>query len=176
MYELSSLHKVVDARVNNISWKEIADELGVSEAMLIAAARRHPDYHLHEDVLRPGVKVKRQVTADEIRELIFTRGLSDKKAAYELGMKPGSFTRLRVRRGVIRDPESKSRGPLTQAELDEIEGYLDEGYSYAATAELTGHTPQTVARNFPGRGFTKEQAVEMAVMGQKLARMKESAT
>lgn len=51
------------------------------------------------------------------------------------------------------------------------ESYLDEGMSATAVAELFGVAHSTVARNYPGRGWTPEQALEHSFTVKRLNRM-----
>lgn len=51
------------------------------------------------------------------------------------------------------------------------ESYLDEGMSAKGVAELFGVAHSTVARNYPGRGWSPEQKLAHSFEVKKLNRM-----
>lgn len=110
------------------------------------------------------------VTERDMREMV-EQGLSDQDIADRLGIKKAAATKLRQRRGVIRDDTPRDRSRKTAEQLSEVEALLDEGYSFLAVSEITGITHRTIARHFPGRAFTKEQRLEACNMGRALAKV-----
>lgn len=51
------------------------------------------------------------------------------------------------------------------------ESYLDEGMSAKAVAEIFGVAHSTVARKYPGRGWTAEQKLEHSFSMRRLNRI-----
>lgn len=83
-------------------------------------------------------------------------GLSGDCIAAVLGVSERSVERARVATGCAR-PASV---PLTEAELAAARQLLDDGASYAEVARTLGRGETTVARRFPGRGWTKSQGAQ----------------
>lgn len=120
-------------------------------------------------VPKPGL---RRPDAEEIRQWVEVDRMEDREIANMLGMEVSTFAKLRQRRGVMRaDPETAYYPRISQERLDEIERLLDGGYSYRAIEEMTGTDQRTIARHFPGRGFTKEQSIEASLMSRKLGKL-----
>lgn len=99
---------------------------------------------------------------DEIRELVLERGLSDRELGELLGIKPESAARRRHRAGVIRGAAGVDRGRKTPEQIARMGELLDEGLSYAAVGEVLGVDKETVARHYPGRGWSREQTMAHA--------------
>lgn len=51
------------------------------------------------------------------------------------------------------------------------ESYLDEGMSATAVAQIFGVAHSTVARNYPGRGWTPEQKLEHSFFIRRLNKL-----
>lgn len=49
---------------------------------------------------------------------------------------------------------------LSTEQLARIEEKLDDGWSMAEIHRTLGHDPETIARHFPGKGWTREQMNE----------------
>jgi len=152
----------------NTSWKDMAKAMRMDYRTVQRRAREDPQFP--KSLLNP-LERGREVSEEDIRDLVENRYLSDAEAAAELGMKVDTFTRLRQRRGIFRAERGIDRSPMTPEEIEHVSGLLDEGYSYRAVSEMTRHSHETIAIRFPGRGFTPEQSIQAAIMGQRLSKV-----
>lgn len=100
----------------------------------------------------------------ELIERMFNDGASDARIAEALDTTVDSAQRARQRMGLYR----KTNPRIPQEKLDEIEALLADGASGREAARSTGVGYATVARRFPGRGWTREQINEY-VSVRKLA-------
>jgi DNA-binding CsgD family transcriptional regulator len=76
--------------------------------------------------------------------------------AVRLGITGRSVQRYRRRAGV----ELPAGRRLTPAQLAHAGRLLDDGCSMNETARTIGCTAHTIARHFPGRGWTRAQTIE----------------
>lgn len=66
---------------------------------------------------------------------------------------------FRIMRNEFGIVTTKSR-PITDAELREMERLLNDGWSYKQIGRKLGRADKTVAKHFPGRGWSVEEANE----------------
>jgi DNA invertase Pin-like site-specific DNA recombinase len=105
----------------------------------------------------------RGLTRDDIDEIIAYRcdrvaqssreGMTGEDIAARLGVTRRSVQRYRVRAGV----SGPAPIPLTPQQIARAAQLLDDGCSICETARTIGCSEGTIARRFPGRGWTKEQ-------------------
>ena len=138
------------------NYPAVARRLGVWRSTV---SRWHPGYEGESKIGN-----KRSDHEDIIQA--FHDGLSDKDIAKRFGMKQKTVQKFRTRNGLYRG-EPGSPPKVTEEGKADMLALLDEGYSYRAVGEMTGHTEQTVAKHFPGRGYTPEQTAEAAVLARK---------
>lgn len=113
---------------------------------------------------------ERQVSREDLGSMM-SEGMSDRQIANNLGMKLEALQKLRRRRKLLRaEPHPQSRRK-TPEELAGVERLLDEGLSVRAASQISGMTERTIARHFPGRGFTREQTLEAQMMGRELSKI-----
>lgn len=165
----ASLPDVIERRRMRESWRKIAEAHGVAFETLGRWVRQQPDFPA--ELLEPLPKPKRVVSDEDLRWMIEDEGMTDDAIAQQLKMKVSSFRRLRTRRGFHRGEPGATRA-LTPEMLKEADRLLDEGYSYAAVHEFTGIGFRSLRTHFPGRGFTREESIQAALMGRRLADLK----
>lgn len=105
--------------------------------------------------------------AEERRDLIalMTRdGKTAEQIAEELNVTPRTVFRARAERGY-----AKPRREFTADEIHTAEAMFDDGCSFAEVGRTIGRATGTVAKHWPGRGWTKAQCGEWAALIRKLA-------
>ena len=70
-----------------------------------------------------------------------------------MGLTERSIVRIRKASGISRPFAPR----VNDDEKTAMRELLDDGVSYAEAARTVGRSPWTVARNFPGRGWTRQQ-------------------
>lgn len=163
-----SLDDVIQARRDRRSWKSIGDEYGVHKYTVARWAKRQPEFP--SELLESYRHARTQLETEDLQRMVDDH-MNDAQIALEIGSNEEAVQALRRRRGIYRvDPGSRSK-PATPEQIAEAGAYLDDGYSYAAAADMAGINEKAVARHFPGRGFTRKQTSEAAVMGQRLSKI-----
>lgn len=99
---------------------------------------------------------------------LLAAGITVSEAAHRLGISDRTVQRLRAELGLQGNPPAPR---ITAEELRQMEALLDDGWSYREIERHTGHDQQTVARHFPGRGWTPHQAGTYARMLDQLKRI-----
>lgn len=103
---------------------------------------------------------------DQMRHWVEDLKMSDRDIARAMNAKPATAARARLRYGIRRQGERKAARPKTPEQLAVIEAYLDDGYSMNEVSKMTGSCPRTIAKHFPGRGFTRKQSGEAAALAR----------
>jgi len=85
------------------------------------------------------------------------QGCSTTVIADKLGISERQVQRIRVERHANATPRTPL---LTDEDVARAGQMLDDGASYAEVQRTLGHTFETIARRFPGRGWTKAQIGE----------------
>lgn len=160
-----NLDEIVQMRDEGLSWNKIANHYGVWRQRLTEWVNKQPDPPQRIFYRLPGGK--RMPEKEEIRAMM-GEGLDDRQMAARLGINQAAMARLRLRRELPRAQTGIDRSPKTPEQLKEIEGYLEEGYSFKAISEMLHVNEQTLAKHFPGRGFTTKQSSEVALMARKM--------
>ncbi|WNM65702.1 helix-turn-helix DNA binding domain protein [Arthrobacter phage Vulpecula] len=101
-------------------------------------------------------KRPRSVTIEEYAGM-HRPDLSAAEAARRLGVSARTITRYRARLGVSQPSAGATARPSPEA-LAEIAARLDDGWPLKEIERTLGITYKTLARHFPGRGWTPSQA------------------
>jgi transposase-like protein len=91
------------------------------------------------------------------------QGLSVAAIAARLGVHERTVSRWRVRTGVAQAAAGCTRR-YTPEELTTFAQCLDDGWSFYEIRRTYGIGPGALRRHFPGRGWTRAQIAEYAVM------------
>lgn len=162
-----SMEKVAELRRQEKSWEKISLLAGVSATHLRKHVRLSHDFPAE---LRRGMNSPSGVTTEELEEMVKVERMTDQDIADRLGLRSAEAAgKMRNRHGIYRREKDSSRNSIPQEELDWAEKLLDEGNSYSGVQEITHVGYKALKKHFPGRGFTKEQSIEAAIMGRKLS-------
>lgn len=100
---------------------------------------------------------------DESVAELTRQGLSTRQIAERLGVSHRTVTRARRHTGTSLGP-AECRPRYTPEFLAKVDQHLTDGWSLVEIARTYGVGEQNIGKHFPGRGWTKEQASELAVM------------
>lgn len=164
---LPSAAELAEDRREGLGWDAIAAKRGWGRKKVYQIARDDPDFPRELMNFYKG----RNVSTEEIREVIEDMHMDDAEAARHFGLNLEAFRRLRLRRGFTRGEQVANNARKTPEELAEAKRLIDEGYSFHAISTMTTVGERALAKHFPGQGFNRKQSAEAAVMGQKLARL-----
>lgn len=138
--------QVVGWREEGMSWRQIADRLGVS--LHVSNAWIKTLGELPANVIGKRSTKGRESEA-EIRHLVTDRLFSDRALAAHLGVSVATARRRRVAAGILRGEARPTYSRKTPEEITEIGQLLSEGHSMRAVAIALSVDPYTVARHFP---------------------------
>lgn len=93
-------------------------------------------------------------------------GVSAPRIAEQLGVTPRTVTRWRLRAGIS---EGEARH-IAQEVWEEARRILDDGASYGEVARTLGVSRATVARHFPGEGWSRDQTIRFMIETRGLNR------
>ena len=100
---------------------------------------------------------------DAVAELT-RQGLTAPVIAERLGITRRTVQRARVRGGVSQPCPPNVGKRYTTEFMATIDRLLSEGWSYKEIARTYGASEGVIAKHFPGRGWTKDQASELAAV------------
>lgn len=165
-WTISSVDDLIEARQAGLTWKQIAEKYRTTRNRVRRIADAAPNFppELLESQRRAAI------SNEELRQMI-DDGLDDQEIAQRLNMSKPTFMTFRRRRGFHRIENPPDNHRKTQEELDRAEALLDEGWSFRMITQETGMSFDTLERHFPGRGFTREQTIEAALMAKRLEKI-----
>jgi hypothetical protein len=105
---------------------------------------------------RPRPPVQELVERYERIAQLTRAGWTRRAIAQELGICTRTVERARIATGCAQPVPPR----LTDEQLAAAEALLDDGAAYIEAGRTIGAAGRTVARHFPGRGWTQSQAAE----------------
>jgi transposase-like protein len=111
----------------------------------------------------------RRANDADILELI-EQGLNARQIAKRMGICTQTVYRSRLRQGLAERHAHKANR-YTPEFLAQAERHLDDGWSIKEIARTYGVNQDRLGKHFPGRGWTKTQAAELAVLRREENRL-----